>query len=161
MKQAWLTLANLDLFFDWLGDRRLGILSVDVDGNDYWFLEKLIKLNPALIIAEYNSTFGLAPLVVEYDPNFDRRKKHPSWTYFGASLTALNCLANANGYSLIEISNSGVNAFFIRNDFITQDDLILKPEFVFREKLFNDGSRPAEQFKKVSHLPFVDVTNTK
>ena len=159
VQKAWLTLDNLGLFEKWLGNRGLGILSVDVDGNDYWFLEKLIKLKPVLIIAEYNSSFGLRPITVKYDENFDRRKKHPSWTYFGASLEALNHLAGLNGYSLIEISNSGVNAFFLRNDFLHKQDIVFKPESVFREKLFYDGSRPAEQFEKIKHLPFIDVTN--
>jgi hypothetical protein len=160
VKKAWLTLDDLDFFSEWLDSKALGILSVDVDGNDYWFLEKLISLKPALIIAEYNSSFGLSPLTVEYDPDFDRTKKHPTWTYFGASLTALHFLAEKNGYSLIEISNSGINAFFIRNDLLSYQDIVLKPDCAFREKIFGDGSRPAEQFKRIKHLPFVDVTES-
>lgn len=156
--RAWLTLNNLDFIIDYAQSKPLGILSVDVDGNDYWFLEKLIPTTPMLIIAEYNSSLGLRPVSVPYDPQFDRTKKHESWTYFGASLTALNHLASLHGYSLIEISNSGVNAFFVRNDLLTADDVVLKPEAAFREKYFMDGSRPSDQWEKIKNLPFIDVT---
>lgn len=156
--RAWLTLENLDFIIDYARSKPLGILSVDVDGNDYWFLEKLISTTPVLIIAEYNSSFGLRPVSVPYDSNFDRTKKHGSWTYFGASLTALNHLARLHGYSLIEISNTGINAYFVRDDLLTADDVVLKPEAAFREKCFVDGSRPSDQWENIKHLPFIDVT---
>jgi hypothetical protein len=157
-KQLWLTLDSLVEIEDWLGSEPLGILSVDVDGNDYWFLQRLILKRPALFIAEYNSSFGFRPVTVPYDPEFDRTKKHETWTYFGCSLTAINHLANLHGYSLIEVCNSGVNAFFVRNDFLVPDDVIMKPKSAFREKVFADGSRPSDQWEKIKHLPFVDVT---
>ena len=157
-KCMWITLDSLEYIIDYAKSRDLGILSVDVDGNDYWFLERLIETNPAIIVAEYNSSFGLKPVTVPYDPDFDRTKKHPSWTYYGASLSAINYLCNLHGYSLIELSNSGVNAFFVRTELLTKDDLELKPEFVFREKFFPDGTRPSQQWEKIKHLPYVDVT---
>jgi len=95
-KCSWLTLETLDFIYDYANSRDVGILSIDVDGNDYWFLEKMISTRPAIIVAEYNSSFGLRPITVPYDPDFDRTKKHESWTYFGASLSALNHLANQN-----------------------------------------------------------------
>ncbi len=157
-RAIWLTLENLGLLMDYAAAAPLGILSVDVDGNDYWFLERLIVTKPALIIVEYNSSFGLRPVTVPYDSTFDRTKKHPTWTYFGASLTAMDHLARRHGYSLIEIGGSGVNAFFVRNDFLTVDDIVLRPECVFREKLFADGSRHSAQWEKIKHLPYIDVT---
>ena len=130
----------------------------DLDGNDYWFIQRLIKLKPSIIIAEYNSSFGLKPITVPYSSDFDRTKKHGSRTYYGASLTALDYLANAHGYSLIEVTNAGINAFFVRNDLITKDDLILKPEFAFIEKKFSDGSRSNQQWEKIKHMEYVEVT---
>lgn len=157
-KHMWLTLETLDFILDYSMSRQLGILSIDVDGNDYWFLEKLISIKPAIIIAEYNSSFGLLPISVPYDSRFDRIKKHDSRTYYGASLSAMHHLCNRHGYSLIEISSSGVNAFFVRNDLLTVDDFKFAPEHVFREKFFPDGSRPSQQWEKIKHLPVVDVT---
>lgn len=157
-KCLWLTLENLDFICDYAKSKGVGILSIDVDGNDYWFLEKLITTKPAIIIAEYNSSFGLKAITIPYDPNFDRTKKHESRMYFGASLSAINHLANQNGYALIEVNNSGVNAFFVRKDLLTGDDRELKPEYAFREKYFPDGTRPSQQWEKIKHLEYVDVT---
>jgi len=159
VKCSWLTLENLDFICDYANSRGgVGILSIDVDGNDYWFLEKMISTKPAIIISEYNSSFGLRPVTVPYDPSFDRIKKHVSGTYFGASLSAINHLAKQNGYSLIEVSNSGVNVFFVRKDLLTIDDCELNPECAFREKYFPDGTRPSQQWEKIKHLQYVDVT---
>jgi hypothetical protein len=156
-RQMWITLDSVGELREWLGSRELGILSVDVDGNDFWFLRSLLPTRPSLIIVEYNSSFGLRPVTVPYDPNFDRIRMHPSRTYFGASLTALDHLAHNHGYSLIEVGNTGVNAFFVRNDLLGADDLVLRPEHVFREKLHHDGSRPAAQWARIMEMPFVDV----
>ncbi len=156
-KQAWLTLDNLDFIIEYGKSRELGILSVDVDGNDYWFLEKLIHLNPAIIIVEYNSSFGLRPLTVPYDQYFERFEKHASGLYFGASLQALSLLANKNGYALIEVSNSGVNAFFVRKDLLSADDIELKLEACFREKHFVNGSSQTEQWEVIKNMEFINV----
>ncbi len=158
VEKMWLTLEGMDYIYKFVNKEKLGVLSVDIDGNDYWFLEKLIGLKPSIIIAEYNSSFGLKPVTVPYDPLFDRLKKHESHTYFGASLTALNHLATKNGYSLLEISSNGVSAFFVRDDLLGIDDIVLKPEFAFREKYFEDGSRPSQQWEAIKHLDFIDVT---
>jgi hypothetical protein len=159
--QIWLTLESIQVIIDRFRAMNcpLGILSVDVDGNDYWFLKKLLELKPSIVIAEYNSSFGLRPVTVPYDPSFDRTVKHETHTYYGASLTALHALLSKNNYSLLEISNSGVNAFFVRNDLLSLDEIALRPEFCFREKVFRDGSRPSQQWAKIEHLPFVNVAD--
>lgn len=161
-KQMWLTLDTLDFILDYSKSRKLGILSIDVDGNDYWFLEKLITINPAIIIVEFNVSFGLLPISVPYDSAFDRTKKHESWEYYGASLTAMHHLCRQHGYSLIEISRNGVNAFFVRNDLLTSGDRELTPKEGYREKSYPDGSiAPTTQFwETIKHLPYVDVTKS-
>lgn len=155
---SWLTLENLQTIREFAAAHPLGILSVDVDGNDYWFLQELIHTSPSIIISEYNSSFGHKPVTVPYDPSFDRTKAHPSGLYFGASLSALTYLANNHGYALIDVGNSGINAYFVRRDLLAADDIELSPEQAFREKLFPDGARPSEQFDKIRHLPLIDVT---
>jgi hypothetical protein len=154
----WLTLDKLGFIRAYAKNKEIGILSIDLDGNDFWFWQSLIDLRPALLIAEYNSTFGLRPITVPYNSEFDSTKNDEAHTYFGASLSAINHLATKCGYSLIEIGNTGVNAFFIRNDYLTSDDLVLKPDYAFREKLFSDGSRPSQRFEKIKDQVFVDVS---
>ena len=60
MEQRFLTRDNLDFIRE--AFPALGILSIDVDGNDYWFLEALIGIQPAIICVEYNASFGLEPV---------------------------------------------------------------------------------------------------
>ena len=154
---CWITLENIQIVREYASHGAIGVLSIDVDGNDYWFLEALIDLKPAIIISEYNSSFGLVPVTVPYDPAFDRREKHPSGTYYGASLSALTHLAQTNGYSLIEVEQSGVNAFFLRSDLLAPADIPLKPEQAFRAKQFSDGSTSNDKWARICHLPFIDV----
>jgi hypothetical protein len=100
-------------------DRDLGILSIDVDGMDYWLLEAMNAFAPRILIVEYNSLFGSERKIsVPYDPSFSRREKHYSELYFGASLPALAYQAARKGYSLIGTESAGVNAFFVRNDLV-------------------------------------------
>ena len=112
VEEVFLTLDNLDFIRSKFP--QLGVLSIDVDGNDYWFLKALIDINPTVICVEYNASFGLEPISVPYDPTFDRHEKHPSGWYHGASLTALAKLCASNGYGLAAISHAGANALFTR-----------------------------------------------
>jgi hypothetical protein len=110
--ETFLTLDNLAFIKS--NFAKLGVLSIDVDGNDYWFLENLIDADPSVICVEYNSSFGLDPITVPYDPTFDRHQKHSRGWYHGASLTALARLCASRGYGLAAVSSAGANAFFTR-----------------------------------------------
>jgi hypothetical protein len=158
-RQLWITLDTIEFVFDYLkSNKDVGILSVDVDGNDYWFLEKLIVTKPAIIVAEFNVAFGLHPISVPYDSDFDRTVKHESWLYYGASLSAINHLCNLHGYSLVEVSQNGVNAFFVRDDLLSSDDLKLTVEEGYKVKCYPDGTTSSQNWDFIKHLPYVDVT---
>lgn len=95
----------------------IGLLSVDLDGNDYWIWDAITVIQPRVVICEYNSLFGPEKKVtVPYDPTFVRRKAHYSDLYFGASLGAFVELGQRKGYDFIGVASTGVNAFFVRND---------------------------------------------
>jgi hypothetical protein len=95
----------------------IGVLSVDIDGNDYWVLERIDVVSPRILIVEYNSVFGPeAAITVPYDPGFVRGEQHPSWLYWGASLAALTRLADRKGYALVGGNRAGNNAFYVRRD---------------------------------------------
>ena len=103
------------------GFSNIGLLSIDIDGNDYHIFNEmnLSKLNPSIIILEYNSVFGKDRLItVPYDKNFDRTKAHYSNLFFGASLPALNYLASKKGYSLVGSNIAGTNAFFVGKSYL-------------------------------------------
>jgi len=93
----------------------IGLLSIDIDGNDYWVWEALNVINPAIVICEYNSLFGVTfPVSTPYDANFNRTKAHFSNLYFGASLLAIVELAEKKGYDFIGSNTRGSNAFFVK-----------------------------------------------
>lgn len=98
---------------------QIGILSIDIDGNDYWVLDAIEVVDPIIIIAEYNSVFGPKRAVtVPYDANFQRSRAHYSNLYWGASIAALTKLANAKGYELVAGNSAGNNIFFVRRDML-------------------------------------------
>ncbi|HYZ77585.1 MAG TPA: hypothetical protein VE596_09445 [Gaiellaceae bacterium] len=95
-------------------DRDLGLLSIDVDGNDYWIWEA-VAAEPLVVVVEYNSVFGADRAVtVPYDAAFDRTRRHHSNLYFGASLAALARLGERKGYRLVGSNSAGNNAYFVR-----------------------------------------------
>ena len=97
--------------------RDIDLLSLDVDGNDYWFWEELECISPRVVCIEYNA--GIGPelaLTVPYDESFERYSKHASGFFYGASLAALEALGRRKGYYLIGCDSTGTNAFFLRDD---------------------------------------------
>ncbi len=95
----------------------LGILSVDIDGNDYWVLKAVDPLDAALLVVEYNPIFGdVHALTTPYAPSFGRFDLHHSGLCFGASIVAVQRLAEARGYTFVGSCSHGINAFFVRND---------------------------------------------
>ncbi|MGG9964238.1 hypothetical protein [Ferruginibacter sp. SUN106] len=95
----------------------IGLLSIDIDGNDYWIWDVIEVVHPRIIICEYNATLGSTYKVsVPYAADFEQTKSHFSNIYYGASLAALCHLAEKKGYDFIGTASSGVNAFFVRKD---------------------------------------------
>jgi hypothetical protein len=61
-------------------DEDLGILSIDLDGNDYFILEAVNAVRPRILICEYNAVFGPARKIsIPYSPDFSRTRQHYSW----------------------------------------------------------------------------------
>ncbi len=95
----------------------VGVLSIDIDGMDYWVWEAIESTSPAIVVVEYNHRFGPSEAVtVPYDERFERRAAHHSLLYFGASLKALCELGARKGYDFVGCESHGVNAFFVRRD---------------------------------------------
>jgi hypothetical protein len=95
----------------------IGLLHIDIDGNDYWVWKSISVINPVVVVMEYNSVFGAdAPWVVPYDAAFFRTQAHYSNLYAGASLPALCGLAREKGYEFVVSNRNGNNAYFVRRD---------------------------------------------
>ena len=142
-----------------------GLLSIDIDGNDYWVWEAINSVSPRIVICEYNSQFGsTAEVSVPYDSAFVRDTAHSSKIYYGASITALNSLAVKKGYSLVASNSAGNNIFFVRNDLIGSIPVITAQQAYnraqFREYHDENGELTYDDFeirlRKISHLPLHD-----
>lgn len=95
----------------------LGILSIDLDGVDYYVLEAIENFSPRILICEYNSVFGAARKIsVPYAPDFRRTEAHHSNLYWGASLGAMTHIAAKKGYALVGTNAAGNDAFYVRKD---------------------------------------------
>jgi hypothetical protein len=118
----------------------LGILSVDIDGIDYFVFEQLSAWKPAIYIFEYNSLFGSTlPVSVPYDPAFQRTQKHSSNVYWGASLPAFDHLAVSRGYSLVGVNMAGSNAFYVRNDLLNERVVATNIDDCYRPMSFRES----------------------
>ena len=117
-KRAFITKENINnLLSEHNISGEIGLLSVDIDGNDYWVLDAINVVQPVILIIEYNSVFGnTRPITIPYEPNFYRTSAHYSNLYWGASLPALHYLATKKGYTLVGCNSNGNNAYFVRND---------------------------------------------
>ncbi len=155
-----------DLFKDAgiIGD--IGLLSIDIDGNDYWIWDAISVVSPRIVICEYNSVFGVDyAITIPYDPTFQRNQAHYSNLYFGASLRALCILAEKKGYKFIGSNRAGNNAFFIRNDLSSKfPDVSVYQGYVdskFRESRDINGSLTyisgINRLQLIKDLPVVNI----
>lgn len=116
--QQFITAENInELIGQFTSCEDIGLLSIDIDGNDYWVWEAIDAIWPRIVVCEYNSAFGdTAKVSVPYDKNFVSSKAHYSRLYYGCSLAALCHLAEQKGYDFVGTTAAGVNAFFVRKD---------------------------------------------
>jgi glycosyltransferase involved in cell wall biosynthesis len=89
------------------------VLSIDVDGSDYWIWSAIASYRPRVVVIEYNSALDPARRLVQ--PR-DAPQEWDQTEYFGASLGALRGLAESKQYRLVHTELCGVNAFFVRED---------------------------------------------
>jgi len=89
----------------------IDLLSVDIDGDDYFVCDALTAVSPRVIVVEYNASF---PPPMKYLNQMSR----PDGLCFGASLAAMADMLFHKGYSLVGTDVCGVNAFFVRRDLV-------------------------------------------
>jgi hypothetical protein len=165
-KKAFINIDNINKLIEdagFFGD--IGLLSIDIDGNDYWIWKAISIVNPVIVVVEYNSVLGdIHPLTVPYNADFDRSKSHYSNLYFGASLPAMINLGEEKGFTFVGTTTSGVNAFFIRNDYFMKIKKSIKfasQPSKHREARDKNGklifTNGIERADTISHLPLVDL----
>jgi len=119
---AWVTRGNINnLFIENEISGEVDLLSIDLDGVDYWIWEAIETIRPRLVVAEIQCILGKDDsLTVPYADNFSTKFVNGFGIYSGASLKAFIRLAERKGYRLIGVEKYGFNAFFLRNDVGTE-----------------------------------------
>jgi hypothetical protein len=121
----------------------IDLLSIDLDGNDYWIWDALSRVKPRVVIIETHVEFGLNSIVVPYDKDYFYPGKHPD--YHGASPVAMVKLAKKKGYRLVGCNRYGFNTIFVKEEIakdllpeIAVADVLAHPRNLDRMKLFEE-----------------------
>jgi hypothetical protein len=113
-KQAFVTAENIN---ELIADGDIDLLSIDIDGNDFYVWRTIRAVNPRVVVIEFNAKFRPPLSIVQaYRPD----NVWPRTDYMGASLEAMVRLGRDLGYSLVGTNIVGVNAFFVRNDLLAE-----------------------------------------
>ncbi len=115
-RQMFVTLERIPALVGLLDQRDPDVLSLDIDGNDYFIARALLdaEVRPKILVVEYNSVFGPDDCVtVQYRENFDFRRAHPTELYYGVSVAGWRKLLEPRGYRFVTVESCGVNAFFV------------------------------------------------
>ena len=156
-----------EIFLENLVDKNIGLLSIDIDGNDYWVWKAISTIDPSIVVIEYNSILGKDKnYVVPYEENFTRKKAHYSNLYYGSSLPALTKLANERGYALTACNSAGNNAFFVKRNLLNEKVKEVNCRDAFKERKFRESRdknnkltflNNKEQKELISHLSLEEV----
>jgi hypothetical protein len=140
-RQAFVTRENVNEIVREAGfEGVIDLLSIDIDGNDYWIFEALECVQPRLVCIETHTELGLDDFVAPYDPDFDWRRSPPG-TKIGASPLATTQLAERLGYRLVGANLYGFNALYLRAELVPVDAL----PTIEVEELFRHGSYGPDQ----------------
>lgn len=129
----------------------IDLLSIDIDGNDYWVWDGLTVAQPKVVIIETHTEFGLNDIVVPYDKNYMFPGKHP--VYHGASVVAMHKLAERKGYRLIGANDLGFNQIYIRKDLLLNEIASVSPESTLWHQNAKDAVKSFEAVKDWDFLP--------
>ena len=150
-----ITKDNINLILEKkLNVSEVDFFSLDVDGNDYWIIEKMSLQNFKCICIEYNHWIGNE---VKKSIPYDEKFKFQDNGFFGASLLAFHDLLKKKEFDLVAIDSSGTNAFFVNKKYSIFFE-ILDPVKSFKSSpyLYSDEKKREIKSKIKTHN-FIDV----
>jgi glycosyltransferase involved in cell wall biosynthesis len=140
--------------------QEIDLLTIDIDGMDYWIWEALSSTRPTVVVIEYNALFGPEKNVsVPYDSNFDRYAHSSTGLYAGASFSAILSLGNKKGYVLVGTNSGGNNMFFMLKEEASRRGIL--EDTTFRKASFRESRNEAGELsyleekdglKEIAHL---------
>jgi len=128
----------------------IGLLSIDIDGNDYWVWDAISVVDPQVVIIETHNEFGMNNIVVPYDPDYFFPGKHP--VYHGASPVAMNKLAQRLGYRLVGANELGFNFIFVKSGLAEVELPEVSVESVLTHPSVKEGYKKFEPIKDWEYL---------
>jgi len=150
-KQAMIKVDNINELIKSSGiEGEVGLLSIDIDGFDYWVWKEIDVVSPQIVIIETHNEFGLNDIIVPYDPDYFYPGKHP--TYHGASPIAMTKLAKKKGYRLVAANELGFNFIFLRNDLLVDQIKEVTVESLLQHP---SNKECQERFKEVENWEYV------
>lgn len=157
---AWVTRSNVNELITGNGfSGDVGLLSIDMDGVDYWIWEAITAITPRVVVLEYQDVLGPdRSVTVPYADDFNgyRMGSTNGMPHFsGASLRAFVNLGRKKGYRLVAINCSGYNAFFLREDLAPGIIPTLAVEDCFSHPKVVQGLR--DRGPILQKLPWVEV----
>lgn len=128
----------------------VGLLSIDIDGNDYWIWDAINIIEPKVVIIETHNEFGLKNIVVPYDPDYSFPGRHP--VYHGASPVAMCNLAAKKGYRLVGANELGFNFIFIKKGIADVQIPEVTVESVLNHPSVNEGYKNFDPIKDWDYI---------
>lgn len=128
----------------------IGLLSIDIDGFDYWVWDALEIVQPKVVIIETHNEFGLEDIVVPYDKDYFYPGKHP--IYHGASPIAMTNLAKKKGYRLVGANELGFNFIFIKNGLADNEIPEVTVESLLQHPSAKDAFKKFDEIKDWEYL---------
>lgn len=134
--KSWISLENivasLRTGFARIAASNVDVVSLDLDGNDYYFVREILKAGilPKLFIVEYNAKF---PPPIKWTIKYDGDHHWDGTDYYGASIALFSELFAKYSYTLVCCNAvTGVNAFFVQNEYLPRfADVPKKTEDIF------------------------------
>ena len=124
----------------------IDVLSIDIDGNDYWVWEALTVIEPRLVLIETHPELGYRSRVAPYA---DGMPAH----FLGASPSAMTAMAARRGYRLVAANRFGFNLFYVREDLATPMMPGIPPADLFRHPRAKARVLPDSA---LANLPFIE-----
>ncbi len=136
----------------------IGLLSIDIDGNDYWVWKNLNIIDPDIVVIEYNFRFGKDNSVtIPYNKNFNRNHTDAKSLFYGASLKAIVKLAEKKGMKLVGTNLAGNNAFFVKEKLLNKNIKEVKIEECFREGKFREARNKDGNLSYISTKEEIEI----
>lgn len=155
LQQEFITAENIEeLFAKHNVPKEFDLLSIDIDGNDYWVWKAITHYHPRVVILEYNAHIpSTESKTIPYKADF-------AWDgtdYYGASLLALSTLGKQKGYTLIGTDPNGVNAFFVQQELLKGNFVPPPIEELFHSPAFK-GKKGKSHPADPQNRPWQEIT---